>query len=68
MTTNGQRLYEYKNPQYLTVVLASDVFRRNPFTVLNPVEPIPWRFLTERCKQGWEQQAQGHWLFSGEPA
>lgn len=71
MKTNGQILYEYKNPPRLAVVLAE----RRAFATAADVfyipneNHVPWRFLTERCKASWEQSAIGHHLFQqGIPA
>lgn len=68
MKTNGQLLYEHHHPAMIRVIPAE---RRHFATeadvmmVPNPAEPVPWRFLTERCKQSWETSAVGHHLFSG---
>lgn len=67
--TDGQRLYEHENPAMIRVI---PVGRRafateaDVLTVRNPAEPTPWRFLTARCQQQWEDRAIGHNLFSAE--
>lgn len=66
MKTKGQRLYEHENPKFVTVVLYSDTFRQNPFTVPNPEEPVDWKFLTAACRETYERRAVGHNLFSGD--
>lgn len=70
MKTNGQRLYEHKNPSHIRVIRVEDRAFTQPgdvFTVPNPASPVPWKFLTEKCKQSWESTARGHYLFSSEP-
>jgi hypothetical protein len=69
MKTQGQRLYEYKHPSHIRVIpvearqfaTADDVI-----VVPNPTHHVPWHLLTEKCRQGWEQTAIGHHLFTGE--
>lgn len=65
MKTNGQLLYEHKYPSHIRVVHEN----RRHFTtaddvMLMPVHQVPWHLLTERCRQGWEKTAEGHWVFS----
>jgi hypothetical protein len=66
MKTKGQRLYEYKSPVYYNVVefygrrTATDAF------MVKNERHVPWQFLTQSCKDGWEDTARGHHLFSEE--
>jgi hypothetical protein len=67
MKTDGQIVYEHKNPSHISVVptqvlpfpTAADVV-----LVPNPVHQAPWNLLTEECRQSWEQYAVGHYLVS----
>lgn len=60
--TNGQRLYEHRHPQFVRLYTRR-VFGE-PIDVPNPVHVVPWRLLTERCRETYEREAQGHYLFS----
>lgn len=66
MKTNGQRLYEHKSPKHFEVVDVAD--RRFATSadvrVMKNENHVPWEFLTEKSRQGWERTAQGHYLFS----
>ncbi len=63
--TKGERLYHHLHPLFITVYARDDVFRTNPFEVLNPKEVAPWPCLTQRCKDSYEQQAVGHHVITG---
>ena len=67
MKTNGQRLYELKNPKLVEAIRLSD--RHFPtsagvFLVDNQSHAADWDFLTKACKQSWEDSAIGHNLLS----
>lgn len=59
--TNGQRLYEHRHPRFITLYTRR-VFGE-PVEVPNPVHIVPWRLLTEQCRETYEREAQTHWLF-----
>lgn len=67
LKTPGQILYEHKSPPMLRVVLADGArFATAADVFMVPNEShTPWRFLTQRCKDGWEKTAVGHHIFSG---
>jgi len=60
--TPGQLLYEHKHPSHISVI---PVERRHFATaadvllVPNPNQQVPWRLLTERCRESWEKSAIG---------
>ena len=60
--TDGETLYNLKNPAYIEVYRKEDYFRQNILHVPNPDEPTPWRFLTQKSKDSWENYAKGHSL------
>lgn len=67
MKTDGQTVYEHKNPSHIRVVRASALPFATAGDVLlvpNPVHQAPWNLLTEACRQRWEQYAIGHRLVS----
>lgn len=67
--TQGQRLYEYKHPSHIRVIpvhARSFATANDVLVVPNPEHHVPWRFLTEECRQGWELTAVGHYLFTEE--
>jgi hypothetical protein len=59
--TNGQLLYEHHHPKYITLY-TKRVFG-DPVVVPNPEHVVPWHLLTDRCRESYERQAQGHYLF-----
>lgn len=69
MKSPGQIVYEHKNPPQLRVVLFEGrAFATADDAFLVPNERhVPWRFLTESCRQSWEQTAVGHYLVTPQP-
>ena len=69
MKTKGQILYEHKSPTHFEVVR----WDQRHFATYDDVllmcneHHVPWDFLTEKSRQGWEETAIGHSLFSEEP-
>lgn len=63
--TNGQQLYEYKNPSHFPVRHLRDTFNTGEVMYMPNPQAVPWKYLTERCRQSWETLAIGHYLFSG---
>lgn len=59
--TPGQRLYEMKHPKYITVYRTRHPWAE-PLIVESPETPVPWEFLTERCRQSYETEAKTHHL------
>jgi hypothetical protein len=62
--TNGQRLYEHRHPRW--VVLYTARAFGEPVQVPNPNHIVPWHLLTQRFRDSYELEAQGHYLFQGE--
>lgn len=63
--TDGQLLYEAKNPSHLLVIeFSKRTFgtRDEAFLTPNPVHHTEWKFLTKECQQKWETLAVGHHL------
>lgn len=63
--TNGQTLYEHKNPQFRRMIPADCRFpTRDDVELVKNDGHVPWELLTDRCRSGWEVTAIGHHLFS----
>jgi len=60
--TLGQQLYEHEHPRFIQVFTARTF--GEPILIENPEHVVPWRLLTERCRQEYEDYAIGHHLFS----
>ena len=68
--TNGQILYEHHHPSHVLVIEFDKrrfATEGDAWLALNPKGHTPWRLLTKRCQESWEETAVGHWLFSKEP-
>ncbi len=66
--TNGQRLYEHKNPPTIPMVpyIGRMFATRDDIVYVKNENHIPWQFLTAKAKQSWEVSAEGHHLFQQE--
>lgn len=63
--TPGQQVYEHYNPPFGRVIPASCHFptAADVRSVKND-NHVPYRFLTQKCRDKWEQYAVGHHIFS----
>lgn len=67
MKTKGQVLYEHKHPAQIRVVLYGKrqwATVEDSFMVPNPASPPAWNLITQADRDSYEQQAQGHFIFS----